>query len=312
MISANDLTKYYGDFRAVNSISFSIREGEITGLLGPNGAGKTTTLRMLTCYLKPTSGTMTVDNLRIDEDPLKIKELIGYLPESAPIYSDMIVHDYLSYVAELRGISDAGRIKEMADLCGIRDVMHKNVNELSKGYKQRVGLAHAMIHDPKILILDEPTSGLDPNQIIEIRRLIKEIGKTKTIILSTHILSEVEATCDRVIIINRGNIVADDRTQDLQSSGGRSDRIIIKVSGTDYGTLHQALQAIEGVSSVMEEPDNGLVAASVTSAPGRDIRPDIFNTVKDRSWTLYEMRQEQRSLETIFRELTIGGEGNEA
>jgi ABC-2 type transport system ATP-binding protein len=312
MITASELTKDYGDFRAVNSVSFSIRDGEITGLLGPNGAGKTTTLRMLTCYLKPTSGSITVDGVRTDEDPLKIKELIGYLPESAPIYGDMIVHDYLSYVAELRGISDRNRLKDMADLCGLREVMHKNVNELSKGYRQRVGLAHAMIHDPRILILDEPTSGLDPNQIIEIRKLIREIGKQKTIILSTHILSEVEATCDRVIIINRGNIVADDSTQNLQASMGDSSRVMVKVKGADFSTLRQAMQAIGGVTSVSEEIDPELTAAAVTVSGGRDIRPDIFGAVKDRNWVLYEMTREHRSLENVFRELTIGGESNEA
>ncbi|MDR3237197.1 MAG: ATP-binding cassette domain-containing protein [Spirochaetia bacterium] len=313
MISASNLTKYYGDFRAVNNISFSINEGEITGLLGPNGAGKTTTLRMLTCYLKPTQGTILIDNVKTSENPLKVKELIGYLPESAPIYGDMIVYDYLLYAASLRGITDSEKkIAEIALLCGIREVMHKNISELSKGYKQRVGLAHAMLHDPKILILDEPTSGLDPNQIIEIRRLIKEIGKRKTVILSTHILSEVEATCDRVIIINNGNIAADDYTANLHSSSARQNRIIVKITGADYGALSRTLASIDGAGPVEELHGGALTGASVAVSAGKDIRPDIFNAVKENGWTLYEMALEQQSLESIFRQLTTGGENHES
>ncbi|MCL1911924.1 MAG: ATP-binding cassette domain-containing protein [Leptospirales bacterium] len=311
MISVSNLTKDYGDLRAVNNISFSINEGEITGLLGPNGAGKTTTLRMLTCYLRPSRGSILVDNIKTEDDPLSVRELIGYLPESAPIYGDMIVYDYLSYIAALRKISDPeNKIKEMAALCGLREVMHKAVNELSKGYKQRVGLAHAMIHDPKILILDEPTSGLDPNQIIEIRKLIKEIGKRKTVILSTHILSEVEAACDRVIIINRGNIAADDYTANLRSSG--YSRVTVKISGADFAALRSALESIDGAERVNELSDPPLACASVEVRAERDIRPDIFNAVKERGWTLYEMKLERQSLEDIFRQLTIGGENHEA
>lgn len=308
MINAENITKYYGDFRAVNDISFSIKDGEITGLLGPNGAGKTTTLRMLTCFLRQNAGTITVGDARTDLDPLKVKEMIGYLPESAPIYPDMLVYDYLVYVSDLRGIEDPDRIREMGELCGITDVMHKNINELSKGYKQRVGLAHAMIHDPEILILDEPTSGLDPNQIIEIRNLIRELGKRKTVILSTHILSEVEATCDRVIIINRGNIVADDRTENLQSSASRKSTVSLKVQGTDYAGLESLLKGIAGVSSVEPEEAGELTGARVSAEAGTDLRPSIFESIKNSDWILYEMKQEQRSLEKIFRELTVGGE----
>ena len=314
MINVTNLTKYYGDFMAVNNISFEIREGEITGLLGPNGAGKTTTLRMLTCYLQPSNGSISINNIDTSVDPLAVRELIGYLPESAPIYSDMVVFDYLSYIAELRGIENSeSRISEMADLCGIREVMHKTVNELSKGYKQRVGLAHAMIHDPKILILDEPTSGLDPNQIIEIRKLIKEIGRHKTVILSTHILSEAEATCDRVIIINKGSIAADDRTANLQSLGGKKSRVAVKISGAAYAALEEALRSINGVSSVEQDAgDDNLTGAFVTVADGVEVRPSIFEIVKEKGWSLYEMHLEQQSLENVFRQLTIGGGNNEA
>jgi ABC-2 type transport system ATP-binding protein len=220
MISVNNVSKLYGDFRAVNDISFVIRRGEITGLLGPNGAGKTTTLRMLTCYLPPDAGKISVGDHPVDREPLEVKRMIGYLPESAPLYADMMVRDYLAYVGRLRGVGDDSRLRDVAAMCGIGEVMHKNIGELSKGYRQRVGLAHAMMHDPEILILDEPTSGLDPNQIVEIRKLIKEIGKKKTVILSTHILSEVEATCDRVIIIDHGRIVADSRTAELKAAAG--------------------------------------------------------------------------------------------
>ena len=222
MIQVKNLTKYYSDLCAVDQISLDIQQREILGLLGPNGAGKTTTLRMLTGFLQPTSGSIHVKDYSIDEHPLEIKKILGYLPESAPLYHDMLVYDYLNYVADIRGIDKdrkMKRIRKLADLCGINEVMHQPIDVLSKGYKQRVGLAHAMMNDPEILVLDEPTSGLDPNQIVEIRQIIKQIGKEKTIILSTHILSEAEATCDRVVIINRGKIVADGSTESLKQSG---------------------------------------------------------------------------------------------
>lgn len=312
MITAENLTLCYGDFRAVNGISFSIKEGEITGLLGPNGAGKTSTLRMLTCYLRPTSGTVKIDNIDIAENPLKVRERIGYLPESAPIYKDMIVYDYLKYVAEIRGMDNKGetekRIEKTANLCGICEVMHKSVYELSKGYRQRVGIAQAIVHDPEILILDEPTSGLDPNQIIEIRKLVKEIGARKTVILSTHILSEVEAACDRVIIINRGNIAADADTASLQSAAEGGEKITVKVAGADCAALRYALSSLNGVAKVEEAYDDFLASAVVYAENGKDIRPNIFGLVKERGWTLYEMHRERQSLESIFRQLTAGGE----
>lgn len=306
MISVSDLSKNYGEVRAVNNISFSIRKGEITGLLGPNGAGKTTTLRMLTCYLKPTAGKICVGDYLVNENPDEVRSIIGYLPESAPIYGDMIVYDYLSYIGKIRGIKGTGRIKEIADLCGLNEMMHKNVAELSKGYKQRVGLAHAMISDPQILILDEPTSGLDPNQIIEIRKLIKEIGKEKTVILSTHILSEVEATCDRVIIINNGEIVADNRTSELKSSGGTESRISIKVGNTDFDSLNSELRNIKGVTNVLKGNDSEFTSAVVVAELNDEVRPDIFNLLSSKGWVMYEMVKETRTLENVFRELTRG------
>lgn len=212
MIRFENLTKYYGEVCAVDNVSFEIGKGEIVGFLGPNGAGKSTTYRILTGYLQATSGTIKVKDYDIHESQLEIKKLIGYLPEAAPIYHDMLVYDYLHYVADIRGVEPGGKlahIKELADLCSLNEVMHKTVNELSKGYRQRVGIAHALMGDPEILVLDEPTSGLDPNQIAETRDIIKRIGKEKTIIFSTHILSEAQATCTRIVIINEGQVVAD-------------------------------------------------------------------------------------------------------
>jgi ABC-2 type transport system ATP-binding protein len=212
MIKFQNLTKYYGDVCAVDNISFEVQKGEILGFLGPNGAGKTTTYRILTGYLQATSGTIKVKDYDIHENQLEIKKLIGYLPESAPIYHEMLVYDYLDYVADIRGVPKDGKlshIKKLADLCSLNEVMHKTIDELSKGYRQRVGIAHALMGDPEILVLDEPTVGLDPNQIVDTRDIIKRIGKEKTIIFSTHILSEAEATCDRIVVINRGKLAAD-------------------------------------------------------------------------------------------------------
>ncbi len=221
MIKIENLTKYYGELKAVDSVSFDIQKGEILGLLGPNGAGKTTIYRILTGYLSPTSGSIKVKDFNISDNLFEIKKLIGYLPEAAPIYQDMLVFDYLNYIADIRRVEKQKKLahlRELADLCNLNEVMHFSINELSKGYRQRVGIAHALMGDPEILVLDEPTSGLDPNQIVETRDIIRRIGKEKTIVFSTHILSEAEATCDRVVIINRGKIVADDTVDGLRKS----------------------------------------------------------------------------------------------
>lgn len=221
MIKIENLTKYYGELKAVDSVSFDIQKGEILGLLGPNGAGKTTIYRILTGYLSPTAGSIKVKDFNIRDNLIEIKKLIGYLPEAAPIYQDMLVFDYLNYVANIRGVDKEKKLahlRDLADLCSLNEVMHFSINELSKGYRQRVGIAHALMGDPEILVLDEPTAGLDPNQIVETRDIIRRIGKEKTIVLSTHILSEAEATCDRIVIINRGKIVADNTVDDLRKS----------------------------------------------------------------------------------------------
>ncbi|MDH7552572.1 MAG: ATP-binding cassette domain-containing protein [Spirochaetota bacterium] len=307
MISVRNLVKHYGQVKAVDGISFTIRKGEITGLLGPNGAGKTTTLRILTGYLQPTSGMVSVDEFLVNENPIEIKKRIGYLPESAPLYPDMIVYDFLQFMADIRHIYDKEKIKDVAIQCGITEVMHKNINELSKGYKQRVGLAQAILHDPDILVLDEPTNGLDPNQIVEIRDLIKELGKEKTVILSTHILQEVEATCNRVIIIDKGSIVADDSTTELKSARGKDIRINCVIGGTTFEGIQNALKNISGVKDIHHIRDDGqLCYIQILTRADIDLRPDVFNCVKDSDWTLYEMNREYRSLEHVFRELTVG------
>ena len=308
MIHVENLTKHYKDICAVDQINFDIHKGEILGLLGPNGAGKTTTLRILTGFLRPTAGNIRVKDFTIGENPLEIKKLLGYLPESAPLYHDMIVYDYLDYVANIReidGNEKLKRIKYLADLCGLNDVMHQPIGELSKGFKQRVGLAHAMMSDPEILVLDEPTSGLDPNQIIEIREIIKRIGKEKTVILSTHILSEVEATCDRVVIIKQGKIIADGSMETLKQSSGSKNRINILLLNSDYESVKKELGSIEGVEEVQLETNNeGVLQASVICRTSADLRGDIYRKIKETEWILIELYQETQTLENIFRELT--------
>jgi ABC-2 type transport system ATP-binding protein len=308
MIQAENLTKFYGAVCAVDQISVDIHKGEILGLLGPNGAGKTTTLRMLTGFLKPSAGTIRVKDLDIDRQSIAIKRMMGYLPESAPLYHDMLVYDYLAYIAGIREIpaeKRLPRIRELAELCGLNEVMHKPIAELSKGYKQRVGLAHAMMCDPEILILDEPTSGLDPNQIVEIRDIIKRIGKEKTVILSTHILSEAEATCNRVVIISQGRIVADGDIDSLKQSAGETSLIHLTLQGAGYDAVQQTLGTMDGLGEVTRvgADDNRLkIRISVPSA--RDLREAIYKRIKATDWTLLEFYQESRTLETIFRELT--------
>jgi len=309
MIHVESLTKYYDEFCAVDHIDLDIEKGQIIGLLGPNGAGKTTFLRMLTGYFLPSSGLIEVNDLPIEENALAVKKMIGYLPESAPLYKSMLVYDYLNHVARIWGIASeakTARLHLLADMCGLHDIMHKPIENLSKGLKQRVGLAHAMMSDPQILILDEPTSGLDPNQIAEIREIIKRIGREKTVILSTHILSEAEATCDRIVIINQGRIVADGSTQELTAKADEHCQIQIGLRGVDGQSVQTNLQAIRGVEAVhavqTREPD--YVRVNVDCLPGLDVRAEIYAAIKATDWVLIEFHQEAKTLETIFRELT--------
>ncbi|RKX91427.1 MAG: ABC transporter ATP-binding protein [Spirochaetes bacterium] len=305
MVQIKGLTRYYGQTCAVDNLNFEIPKGQILGLLGPNGAGKTTTLRILTGYLQPTSGTIYVDGIDVREDPLGVKKMIGYLPESSPIYPDMIVFDYLIFIAEMRGLDkdrQIDRIKELAEICSLTEVMHKTVMNLSKGYKQRVGLALALMSDPDILVLDEPTSGLDPNQIVEIRSIIKEIGKTKTIIFSTHILSEAEATCDRVVIINNGAIAADGATEVLKSSEGGTSLISLTLQKADQDDVESVLNGFTGIQETAFDTSGD--ALDVRLSCTEDIRAVLYGEIKKKDWILLEFKQERKSLEHIFRELT--------
>ncbi len=305
MVRIKELTRYYGQTCAVDNLMVEIPKGQIVGLLGPNGAGKTTTLRILTGYLQPTSGTIIVNGIDVRENPLEVKKSIGYLPESSPIYPDMIVFDYLLYIAEMRGIEkkkQLERIKELARICSITDIMHKTVSNLSKGYKQRVGLALALMSDPEILVLDEPTSGLDPNQIVEIRSIIKEIGKTKTIIFSTHILSEAEATCDRVLIINKGKLAADGSADLLKTNISKGQHITMIVQNAEKSEVKKILNNLELVQNIDISESSGILTLDLTCS--KDARADIYTAVKKQDWVLLEMKQEKQSLEHIFRELT--------
>ncbi|MEJ2039252.1 MAG: ATP-binding cassette domain-containing protein [Desulfosarcinaceae bacterium] len=309
MIQVENLSKYYEDFCAVDSISLHIDRGEIIGLLGPNGAGKTTTLRMLTGYFTPTQGDIRVKEYSVNQDVLAIKKLIGYLPESAPLYRSMLVYDYLDHIARIRGLQGevkAKRLNELADLCGLRDIMHKTIDTLSKGLKQRVGLAHAMMSDPEILVLDEPTSGLDPNQIVEIREIIRKIGKEKTVILSTHILSEAEATCDRIIIINKGRIIADGSPEDLKSRTVQGTQIHVGLHQAETREVIDLLRGVAGVREVEAAPGEheGLARVVVRAQGDEDVRAALYAAIKATGWVLVEFHQEAKTLENIFRELT--------
>ena len=308
MIHAEGLTKFYGAQCAVDHIDLDIAKGEIVGLLGPNGAGKTTTLRMLTGYLKPSSGRIKIKDYNLGRNPLEIKKLMGYLPESAPLYNEMLAYDYLSYVAEIRGIEKErieSRLKRVADLCGINEAMHKPIGVLSKGYKQRVGLAHAMMDDPEILILDEPTSGLDPNQIVEIRDIIREIGREKTVILSTHILSEAEATCDRIIIINRGKIAANESIDALKDSMSKEFLINISLKYAAPDEISKVFSPVEGIEEVEEAGQEGdILRITLRCGLENDIREEIYKKIKQQDWVLMEFHHEVQTLEKVFRDIT--------
>ena len=314
MIELSNVFRDFGNFRAVNDISFSIPTGQIVGLLGPNGAGKTTTMRMIAGFLEPTSGTIKIDDFDITENPVEAKKKIGYMPESAPLYGEMIVEDYLKYVAKMQGADPEEKAIKLCEQCGLKEVMHKNISDLSRGYRQRVGLAHALMNDPEILILDEPTSGLDPNQIQDVRDVIKEIGKTRTVIISTHILGEVEMLCGRVIIIAKGKIVADSPTGELREKYGHSASVFVQAAGCSYDDLASALGALDGVASctaetAAEQIDNVPTTALLAHADGdAEIRPAIFKAIADKGWTLYEMSIRRNSLEDVFHTLTQGDE----
>lgn len=295
-VSVNQLTKTYGAQKAVDAISFEISKGEIIGFLGPNGAGKSTTMKILSCYLPQSSGTAKICGFDTFSDPLAVRSKIGYLPENNPLYLEMYVREYLQLVAGLYQLKNSkSRIEEMIELTGLSPESKKKIGQLSKGYRQRVGLAQAMLHDPEVLILDEPTSGLDPNQLKDIRQLIRNFGKEKTVILSTHIMQEVQALCDRVLIIKNGKIVADDTTEQIQKR--KKDVFEIRVVFKDP-VEPSALKSLKGVKSVDEEKEGFIIVAE------RDIREDLFKFATEKGLTLLTLDQKQVSMEEIFQDIT--------
>lgn len=302
-----NLTKEYGTQKAVNNISFEVKEGEIVGFLGPNGAGKSTTLKIATSFLPPSSGRVMVGGFDVVANPMAVKRITGYLPEHNPLYLDLYVHEYLAFVGKLYGLRGSilkKRVAEMIDLCGLTHEQNKKIENLSKGYRQRIGLAQALIHDPLVLILDEPTSGLDPNQLLEIRKLVKEISPNKTVIFSTHIMQEVQALCERVVVINRGEIVANDKLENLLSQKRTSSSLVVEFEAP-IEIAH--MQKLPGVSAIIPLTQNRY---RIKVDGGIDIRPEIFRFAADHNLSLIGLKQEENSLENIFSELTEGGKGS--
>jgi ABC-2 type transport system ATP-binding protein len=309
MIIVKDLTKRYARHVAVDQISFSVTKGQIVGFLGPNGAGKTTTMRILTCFLSPSAGTASVAGFDVLEQPFEVKKRIGYLPETPPLYPEMETSEYLRFVGKLKGLSGAElekRVDYVCDRCFVADVKSKLLGKLSKGYRQRVGLAQAIIHNPDVLILDEPTAGLDPKQINETRDLIKSLAGDHTIILSTHILPEVEQICEQVIIINKGKVVATDSVRNLQARTRGDESLLMEVAGqADSLAVQQRLEAIPGVSRVFPHDSKGTgLVFEVQSQKGELVRGDLARAVVAAGWDLNELRPAARSLEEIFLQLT--------
>ena len=297
-----NLSKSFGLQQAVNNISFEVKQGEIVGFLGPNGAGKSTTLKIATTYLPPTSGRAVVGGYDVVASPMAVKKITGYLPEHNPLYLDLFVHEYLSFIGRLYGLRGSklrSRVTEMIALCGLSREQNKKIETLSKGYRQRVGIAQALIHDPSILILDEPTSGLDPNQLVEIRKLIRDISASKTVIFSTHIMQEVQALCERVVVINKGEIVANDRLANLLSKDSAGSAVVAEFESP---VREDDIMAIHGVSEVSHLGENRY---RILVRDRRDIRPDIFRFAAEKKLSLIGLKQEENSLETIFRQLTV-------
>jgi ABC-2 type transport system ATP-binding protein len=322
MISASDLTKTFGSFRALDKINFEVKRGEIVGFLGPNGAGKSTTMRILTCFIAPTGGTAHVNGHDVFDQSLKVRQSLGYLPQRAPLYLEMSVLEYLRFAADLRGLDDATfrkRAKSVVEVCGLAQVLGKEIRYLSHGYRQRVGLGQALIHDPPILILDEPTSDLDPNEKAEFLDYLKQIGQERTVLLSTHNLAEVEASCARAIIVSRGRIVADGPLDEIRAKSGRV-RYVLSVQESagkvgyrgkgappKKGEVQEALGKVEGVKKCSELPtDERAHAFELVSEEDVDLRPEVFKLMVDKGWVLLELHRDSQTLEDVFRSLTIG------
>ncbi len=324
MIYANGLTKRYGSFRALDDVSFEVRRGEIVGFLGPNGAGKSTTMRILTCFIAASGGTAKVQGHDVFDDTLGVRSSLGYLPQRAPLYLEMTVYEYLRFAAKMRNLDNEGfkrRARSVVEICGLAQSLSKEIRQLSHGYRQRVGLAQALIHDPPILILDEPTSDLDPNEKSEFLNYLKQIGKDRTVLLSTHNLKEVETACARAIIVSRGRVVADGALDEIRAKSGHV-RYVVSVqesAGTSayrgktpppsQAEVEAALSSIKGVSTVTELPtDESAHSYQLAGDDGEDIRPDIFRLVADKGWVLLELHRDTQTLEDVFRQLTIGDE----
>ena len=314
MIKVRNLTKKYGNHLAVNGISFDIKPGKIYGLLGPNGAGKSTTMNILTGCLAATSGEVKVDGHDIFDEPLEAKRHIGYLPEQPPVYGEMTPKEYLTFVAEAKGVpfeKSLRHVKEVMQLTQIYDVRNRLIRNLSKGYRQRVGIAQAMIGEPDVIILDEPTVGLDPAQIIEIRNLIRKLGSIKTVIISSHILAEISAVCDHVIIISHGNIVANDTLENLEASAGKNNALTLKIKG-DKARAEKLISSVSGVVSAEYSENGGIVSASLIAEEGADIREAIFNAFASAKMPILDMHTNETTLEDIFLGLAYGSDERNA
>ena len=311
MIRIDSLSKDYGPVKAVKSISFKLNDGEIVGFLGANGAGKSTTLKMMTGYLSPTAGNVYVDDKNIINNSLDIQKQIGYLPELNPLYAEMKVHEYLKFHAEIRhiiGDEFNKALKRVVGECGLQGVVHRTIGNCSKGYKQRIGLAAAMIHDPKILILDEPVTGLDPNQIVEIRGLIKKLGKEKLVLMSSHILQEIQATVDRIIIIHEGKIVADGTSEELISDSKGMTQLQLEISGSEENDIQDMKAVIPSITVNSIKKDGPVVQVILEYQNTVDPRKDVFEYAVDKGWVITEMSASKRNLEDIFRHLTTNGD----
>jgi len=313
VIKVTDLSKNYGHVEAVKSISFDIQDGEIVGFLGANGAGKTTTLKMITGYLVPTEGKIEVNDLNIIDDTHEIQKQIGYLPELNPLYTEMRVYEHFEFLAGIRNIT--GRpfkdaLARVVEQCGLNGVIHKNISECSKGYKQRIGLASAMIHDPKILILDEPVTGLDPNQIVEIRGLIKKLGKEKLVFMSSHILQEIQATVDRIMIIHEGEIVANGTSDELMSNFMGNVLLNMEIKGGAVESIEHIQAKLPSVKFISMEDSNGIQHVQFEYDKGQDPREELFRYAVDNNWSILKMTPHTTNLEDIFRDLTTEGDIN--